>query len=92
MSARRAAATSGQAAIELLVAIPVLVAIGLIAWQLVAVVAAGLRAEQRVRAEALRAAGEPGRTVAVSARERVPALLPGLGELRLEARAAVRAP
>ena len=47
----------GQATVELLVVIPVLVLVGLLAWQLVAVLAAGFRAEQRVRAEGLRAAG-----------------------------------
>jgi hypothetical protein len=82
----------GQAAVELLVAIPALVMIGLVAWQLVAVVAAGFRAEQRLRAEGLGAVGASGRTVPVSAAERVPAILPGAEGLRLVVRAAVRAP
>lgn len=77
---------------ELLAAIPILVLVGLLAWQLLGVVAAGMRAEQRVRAEALRAAGASGRTVLVSASARVPALLPGIEGLHVRARAAVRAP
>ena len=83
---------AGQAAVELLAAIPILVVAGLLAWQLVGVLAAGFRAELRVRAEALEAAGAAGRTVLVSATERVPALLPGVGGLRVTARAAVRVP
>lgn len=90
MSRRRAC--RGQALVELLVAIPALVLVGLVAWQLVAVVAAGFRAEQRLRAEGLRAVGAPGRTVLVSAAEAVPAILPGADGLRLVVRAAVRAP
>ena len=82
----------GQAAVELLAAIPVVLIAGLLAWQLVAVLAGGLRAQERVRAEGLRATGAPGRTVVVTASARVPGLLPGLGGLRVRARAAVRAP
>ena len=59
---------------------------------LVAVLAAGFRAEAEVRAEALRAAGAAGRTLVVSATERVPELLPGVAGLRIHARASVRAP
>lgn len=82
----------GQAAVELLVAIPALVLIGLLAWQLVAVLAAGLRAEARVRAEALRATGDAGAVHVATAAERVPAIVPGAGGLRVRARAAVRLP
>jgi hypothetical protein len=82
----------GQAAVELLVVIPVFVMVGLLAWQLAGVLAAGFRAEARVRADALTAVGAAGRTVLVSASERVPAPLPGVEGLRLRARAAVRAP
>jgi hypothetical protein len=82
----------GQAAVELLVAIPALVMVALLAWQLVAVVAAGFRAERRLRAEGLAAVGASGRTVLVSVAEGVPAVLPGAEGLRLVARAAVRAP
>ena len=89
---RRAHGQRGQAAVELLAAVPLMILAGLVAWQLVAVLAAGLRAEERVRAEGLRAAGPAGRLVPVAASARVPALLPGLGGLRVTARAAVRAP
>lgn len=82
----------GQAAVELIAAVPLLILAGLVAWQLVAVLAAGLRAEERVRAEGLRAAGAAGRLVPVTASAGVPALLPGTAGLRVEARAAVRAP
>ncbi len=83
---------AGQAAVELLAAIPVLVLAGLLAWQLAGVLAAGFRAEQRVRLEALQAAGAAGRTALVSASERVPALIPGTAGLRVVARAAIRLP
>ena len=82
----------GQAAVELLAAIPIVVIAGLLAWQLVAVLAGGLRAQERVRAEGLRASGAPGRTVVVTASARVPQLLPGVRGLRVRARAGVRAP
>ena len=82
----------GQAAVELLAAIPIVVVAGLLAWQLVAVLAGGLRAQERVRAEGLRATGVPGQTVVVTASARVPQLLPGVGGLRVRARAGVRVP
>jgi hypothetical protein len=78
--------------VELLAAIPILVLAGLLAWQLVAVLGAGMRAQERVRAEALRAAGAPGRTVVVTESARVPGLMPGVAGLTVRARAAVRAP
>jgi hypothetical protein len=82
----------GQAAVELLAAIPVVVIAGLLAWQLVAVLAGGLRAQERVRAEGLRATGAPGQTVVVTASARVPQLLPGVRGLQVRARAGIRAP
>jgi hypothetical protein len=83
---------AGQAAVELLAAVPILVLAGLLAWQLAGVLAAGFRAEQRVRLEALQAGGGAGRTALVSASERVPALFPGTAGLRVVARAAIRVP
>jgi hypothetical protein len=83
---------AAQAAVELLAAIPILVLAGLLAWQLAGVLAAAVAAEQRVRLEALRAAGGAGHTALVSASERVPALLPGTAGLRVVARAAIRLP
>lgn len=92
MTRRGARAAEGQAAIELLAALPILLGAGLLAWQLVAVLLAGMQAQDRLRAEALRAGGPSGRLVAVRAHAPVPALLPGVGGLRVEARGAVRAP
>jgi hypothetical protein len=82
----------GQASVELLAALPILLLASLVAWQLVAVIAAGMRAQERVRAEALRATGAPGRTVVVSASARVPPVLPWVDGLRVRAQAGVRAP
>ena len=45
---RRSRRQRGQAAVELLAAVPLVILAGLLAWQLVAVLAAGLRAEERV--------------------------------------------
>jgi hypothetical protein len=87
-----AAGSRGQAAVELLAAIPLLVLVGLLAWQLVGVLAAGMRAQERVREEALRALGASGRTITVAATARVPSILPGVEGMRVRARAAVRAP
>jgi hypothetical protein len=78
--------------VELLAAVPILVMAGLLAWQLVAVLGAGMRAQERVRAEALRATGAPGRTVLVTESARVPTVLAGVAGLTVRARAAVRAP
>ena len=68
----------GQAAVELLAVLPLLVLAGLLAWQLMAVLAAGLRAEQDVRSRALAASGPAGEVVVVTATAPVPAVLPGL--------------
>lgn len=82
----------GQAAVELIAAVPVLVAAALLAWQLVAVLGAGQEAQRRVRADAMRAAGPSGSTATTSATVAVPVVLPGVGGLRVTARAAVRTP
>jgi hypothetical protein len=72
--------------------VPLILLAALLAWQLVAVVRAGVAAQERARAAALAASGASGRTVTASVRVRVPALLPGLDGLAVGARAAVRAP
>ena len=82
----------GQAAVELLAAVPAVVLAALLAWQLVAVLVAGMRAQERVRAEGLRATGPPGATLTVRAEARVPRVLPGLPAMRVRAEAGVRAP
>jgi hypothetical protein len=82
----------GQAAIELLAMVPVLVLAGLVAWQLAAVLVAGMAAERDVRERALRATAVPGAIVVVSATSEVPAVLPPVTGLRIAARAGVRVP
>lgn len=91
MSIPRRHRRSGQASIELIAAIPLLVGAGLVAWQLVAVLWAGIQAQERLRADGLRSQGR-GELVSVRAHARVPAVLPGLGDLRVEVRGAVRTP
>lgn len=82
----------GQAGIELLAMVPLLVLAGLLAWQLMAVLVAGLHAQDEVRARALRAGpGGPGVTV-VAATVAVPPLLPGVHGLSIRAAAGIRRP
>jgi hypothetical protein len=83
---------SGQAAIELLALVPLVLAAAVLAWQLVAVMRAGAAAQEAARGRALEAAGAPGATLSARASSPVPAFLPGLGGLSVGARAAVRAP
>ncbi len=90
MTARRRAGR-GQAAVEVLALLPLLVVVALIGWQLAAVVSAALRADERVRREALGASGA-GRVVVVEEAVRVPAFLPGVRGLRVPARVGVRTP
>ena len=82
----------GQAAIEMLAMIPVLVLVVLLGWQLAAVIGAGARVQEEVRERALDATGGSGRIVVVNAAEAVGAVLPGVGGLRVHARLGVRAP
>jgi hypothetical protein len=89
---RRAPREAGQAAVELVALVPVLLAAGLLAWQLLAVVGAGLRAEEQARQRALRAGAGAGGVATVTVSEAVPALLPGVRGLRIDARASVRTP
>ncbi len=60
----------GQASIELLAMVPLVILAALLAWQLTAVLAAGLEAQERVRARALRVEGGAAtiRVVTVSVR------------------------
>ena len=83
----------GQAAIELLAMVPVLIVIGLLAWQLMSVIGAGLRVQAEVRVMAVQAvAGAVGETVVVSTRLPVPVVIPGLGGMEVPARVGVRVP
>jgi hypothetical protein len=80
----------GQAGVELLALVPVLVAAVLLAWQLIALLAAAGRAQDRARADALAATGPAGRALTVRAQVTLPGLLPGLGpRLVVPARAVV---
>ena len=81
----------GQAAVELLGAVPLLVLVGLVGWQLAAVrrPAAGRGAGARRGRCGRPAPGPDGWSVAAA---RVPAFLPGVGGLRVRPAAAVRAP
>ncbi len=85
-------ACEGQAALELLAAVPLVLIAALLAWQLVAVLAAGMRAQEDARAAALARTGDPAGVAVVTRRRPVPAVLPGAGGLRIHARAAVRTP
>jgi hypothetical protein len=78
--------------VEAIAAMPLLLLAALVAWQLAAVVVAGLRAEERVRAAALTAGPAGGRVVTTDARVPVPALLPVDLRVAVSARAAVRTP
>lgn len=82
----------GQASLELLAMVPLVLLAGLLAWQLVAVLAAGLQAQEEVRSRALRAGAGPQPTRTVTATVAVPRVLPGVRGLRLTARAGVRTP
>jgi hypothetical protein len=86
----RRPASAGQASVELIALVPVLVGILVLVWQLAVVVRGALVAQDRVREAAL-APGLHG-TVHVHGAVRVPTLLPGLGELAVPFRGVVRAP
>lgn len=81
----------GQASIELIAMVPFVVLVGLLSWQLMAVIGAGLRAQESVRAAAIRAEG-PGTSVVVSETVPVPVILPGLPRGEISARVGVRTP
>lgn len=82
----------GQATLELLAAVPLVLVAGLLAWQLVAVLAAGMRAQEDARSAALaRRAGATGVAV-ITTTVPVPAMLPGVRGVAVRARAAVRTP
>ena len=89
----RRRAARGQAVIEVLALAPVIIIAGLLAWQLVAVIATGLRAQAEVRVRAVEAVGHvAGDHIVVSVRIRVPAVLPGLEGMGVPARVGVRTP
>ena len=81
MTRRRCRAGRGQAAVEVLALVPLLVVVALLGWQLAAVVTAALRADEQVRRDALgaerrgpgRGGGRRGAGPGVPARRRRPA-------------------
>ena len=75
----------------MLAALPLLLLVGLVAWQLVAVLGTAQEATERARVEALGASGSGG-SVTIEKTVRVPSFFPGTGGLRVTARSAVRAP
>ena len=86
----RRAGSRGQASVELIALVPLLVAVVILVWQLAVLVGGAQLAQERARASALSQGGDGVITVAASVR--VPTLLPGVGALHVPARAVVRAP
>ena len=80
----------GQASVEALALVPLMAAVVLLVWQLAVLVRGSLIAQEQVRAMALPAQGAG--IVHVHGSVRVPALLPGVGVLRIPVRAVVYGP
>jgi hypothetical protein len=80
----------GQAAIELVACIPIVIAAALMGWQLAAVAWAGILAEEEIRRAGIAATGTPGSLVVVDGQVAVPGVL-GRG-LEIRSRGVVRAP
>ncbi len=79
----------GQATVEALAAVPLLVIAILVAWQLVVLVRGAVIAHEAVREKALGATGSG--VVTVEHRQRIPGTIPGLvSRLELRVRARVR--
>jgi uncharacterized protein (UPF0333 family) len=89
----RAPSDSGQASLEVLALLPVLLGIALAAVYLAGMLAAAGQAQDRARALALAATGESGAVVAVVGSARWPgAPLPGLDRGASRVHASVRVP
>lgn len=84
---------AGQASLEVLALVPLLIGVALAAVYVAGLLAAAGESQDRARAAALRATGEGGAMVTVTGASRVPAIgLPGAGSPRWRVRAAVRLP
>ena len=83
-------AAAGQAAVELLAALPVLLLAALMAWQLAVVGRAAVEAEEQLRRQGLRASGPAGSTVPLQVAVPVPG--PLAAGVRVRAVGAVRLP
>lgn len=81
---------AGQASVEVLALVPVLVLAALLAIQLAGLVRATLVAQDGARSAAIAAPGHG--TLQVPVTVRVPSLLPFVDDLEVRARAVVRAP
>lgn len=75
----------GQASLELVGAIPIILVAVMVVLQLAAFVRGAMLVREDVRAQALRASGSG--TITVVARRRVASLIPGLGPFTITARA-----
>lgn len=89
--ARLAGRAGGQASVEVVALLPLLVLVALLGWQLAALAQAGVRADGAARERALAAHGA-GRIATVTVDEPVARFLPGLPALRVPARLGVRTP
>lgn len=89
---RRLRRRDGQAAVELLAAVPVLVVAAFLAWQVAAAGWAAVRAEEAVRAAGLHASESGGTAHLVTVTSRVAVPGPLASGLHASARAVVRVP
>ena len=80
----------GQASVEAIAAVPLIVVAVLLAWQLAALVRGAIVAQERLRVDAAAATGRS--EVTVTSTVTVPALVPGLARLRIPVRGVVLAP
>lgn len=78
----------GQGAVELVVGVPLILLMALVAWQVAAVMWAGVRAEEGARRAAFAATGASGRVVVVTHAVTVPGPLADGATLRVRARVA----
>lgn len=89
----RLARQRGQASLEVLALLPVLIGVALAAVYLTGLLAAAGQSQDRARAAAMRATGEAGAVVTVTGASRAaPPVLAGAAAPRLRVRAAVRLP
>lgn len=79
--------SAGQATVEAIAAIPVVVAVVLGAWQLAAVVRGAILVQERLAAEARAERGTGTRTL--TAAVAVPSLVPGVRRITIRVRGAV---
>ncbi len=81
----------GQASLELLALLPIIVGAALVAVQVAGMLAASSAAQDRARSRAMQASGPSGTVLTVTGAARAPAL-PGLAMGHVRVAASVRAP